>query len=260
MNAIQMNNSGQNSDNCIQDNFSKSYSMNPNKKANILLVEDELSIALVVKEFLEHCNFNVKYVQDSQKALKEFVEAIPPIDVCILDINMPQLNGWNLAERIKKHSPTIALIFLTANHTKEDKLKGFDLGADDFITKPFSMEELVARIESILRRYQHSIKITEQRPNMNIGFYEFDPMNQKLMNQSKVQCLTKKESEVLWHFANNQNVVINRSDLLNAIWKNEAYTRSLDVYVTKLRNYLREDSRISIHNIHGTGFKFEVMC
>ena len=190
---------------------------------------------------------------DGEKAL-EFFRNEENIDICVLDVMMPIKDGFEVAKYIRRINPSIPVIFLTAKTLENDKLKGFEIGADDYITKPFSIEELYARINAVLRRCH------EERPStsvFNIGRFTFNADRQSLSINGKEQHLTSKESDLMHLFCLNYNQVIDRVTTLNKIWKDDSYfaARSMDVYITKLRRYLKEDPSVKIVNIHGVGFK-----
>jgi two-component system, OmpR family, response regulator len=226
-------------------------------KTRLLLAEDDPNLSLVLKDYLELQGYKVCLCNDGQQATIAF--RTQTFDICVLDIMMPKKDGFSLAEDIRKTNHVIPIVFLTAREQKEDKIKGFKIGCDDYITKPFSTEELSLRLEAILRRCQF---IKENEPNktelLNIGLYNFDYKNQVLKSQKKIYTLTKRETDLLKFLFDNKNDLISREKILKQLWSNDSYFngRSMDVFITRLRKYLKEDKSISIINVHGTGFKF----
>lgn len=228
------------------------------KKANILLAEDDNNLGFVLKDYLEMLNYNVDLRKNGVEALQAFKSR--SFDICILDVMMPLKDGFTLAKEIKEINSEVPIIFLTAKSMTDDRIKGLKLGADDYITKPFSTEELSLRVNAVLKR---SKKITEEQKetNFKIGKYNFEYANQTIEINGTKQNLTKKEAELLKMLCENQNNVLRREVALKKIWGDDDYFmgRSMDVYITKLRKYLKDDPAISISNIHGTGFKLEVV-
>jgi len=194
------------------------------------------------------------FFANGELAFRDFVKT--RYDICILDIMMPVKDGYTLAKEIRQIDEDIPIIFLTAKSMKEDVIEGFSLGADDYITKPFSMEELLFRIEAILKRTSATFK-TPAPEQYNIGKYVFDTKKQTLQTGDNTIRLTTKESELLKLLCNNQNKILDRNFALKTIWLDDNYfnARSMDVYITKLRKYLKEDDSVEIINVHGKGFK-----
>lgn len=226
-------------------------------KANILLVEDDENLGLILKDYLEMMDYSVNLKRNGVTGLRAFKQN--EFDICILDIMMPIKDGFSLAKDIREINATVPLIFLTAKTMKEDKIKGFKLGADDFITKPFSSEELNLRIEAILRRFNIQASLNDEQEAFTIGGFEFMYSDQLLIYNKKEQLLTKKEAAVLRLLCLNKNKLVRREDILKNIWGRNDYFmgRSMDVYITKLRKHLSKDKNVKINNIHGTGFKLE---
>ncbi len=227
-----------------------------NIKVRLLLAEDDENLGSLLQEYLKARNFEADWVKDGEKAFRAFEKN--HYDLCILDVMMPLKDGFTLASEIRMVDSEMPVIFLTAKSMKEDVLEGFTRGADDYITKPFSMEELIFRIEAILRR----IKGGGEGINncKNIGKYEFDSQKQTLIIGEKIQNLTTKETELLKLLCNNKNRILERNYALKAIWFDDNYfnARSMDVYITKLRKYLKEDPSVQIINVHGKGYKLIV--
>jgi DNA-binding response OmpR family regulator len=224
------------------------------KKNKILLAEDDKNLGSVLKTYLEVKGFQTTLCVDGKEALENFKRN--EFDFCILDIMMPVMDGFTLAKEIRKLDKNIPFLFLTAKSMQEDKIQGFEVGADDYLTKPFSMEELLMRIKAIIRRVEES-KDTSGERKFTFGKYLFDYNRQMLNYGKKQQKLTSKEAELLKLLCENMNNVLDRSVALNKIWYDDSYfnARSMDVYITKLRKYLKEDPTVELINVHGVGFK-----
>lgn len=229
-------------------------------KANILLVEDDENLGFILKDYLEMIDYEVDLQKDGVAGYEAFMTRKNKFDLCVLDVMLPRKDGFTLAEEIRQNHKSIPIIFLTAKGMKEDKIRGLKIGADDYITKPFSTEELTLRIEAILRRYKNSLQHSDTGDIFEIGIFTFDYNNQILSSPDKERHLTKKEAEVLRLLCLNKNQLLRREVALKTIWGQDNYFmgRSMDVYITKLRKYLKGDDKISIINVHGTGFKLEV--
>jgi DNA-binding response OmpR family regulator len=228
-------------------------------KANILLVEDDENLGFVIQDNLNIAGYNVTWVKDGQSGFEAFCQ--DKFDLCILDVMLPKKDGFQLGHEIKALRENIPLIFLTAKSLDPDKVQGFKIGADDYITKPFNMELLALRINALLKRYFSSESNTlEDKDLFQIGNYSFHYKNQELRIAEENKHLTKKEAEILRLLCLNQNQLLTRDLALKVIWGENDYFkgRSMDVFITKLRKYLREDKRIEIINIHGTGFKLKI--
>ena len=225
-------------------------------KIRILLAEDDENLGSLLQEYLQAKNFEADWVMDGEKAFRLFEKN--HYDLCILDVMMPIKDGFTLATEIHMVDSMIPVIFLTAKSMKEDILEGFTHGADDYITKPFSMEELIFRIEAVLRRTKGTAD--SRNESQLIGKYEFDPQKQILRLNDYVQNLTTKENDLLKLLCNNKNRILERNFALKAIWMDDNYfnARSMDVYITKLRKYLKEDSSVQIINVHGKGYKLVI--
>lgn len=218
----------------------------------ILYAEDELFLGKIVKESLESRGFAVQMETDGGKVTGLFTEQQP--DICVLDIMLPNKDGFSIAEEIRKLNTEVPIIFLTAKTQTEDLVKGFQTGADDYIRKPFSMEELIVRIENALR-----LKGTvSSAAAVSIGAYTFHLHQQLLTNGTEEKKLSFRESELLKLLYENRNKIIDRRDILNLLWGNDNFfnSRNLDVYITKLRGYLKNDSRLEIITIKGIGYRF----
>jgi len=228
---------------------------NTMEKIKILLAEDDPNLGKILKTYLEAKNFNVDLFANGELALLGFHKN-NNYDMLVLDVMMPVMDGFTLVTNIRKLNKIIPVLFLTAKSMEDDKLRGFELGADDYITKPFNMELLLARINAILRR-SGSLGDDEDKNEFQIGKYLFNYEHQKLECCNKDQNLTSKESELLKLLCIHENETMDRRVALNKIWKDDSYfnARSMDVYITKLRKYLKEDENIKIINVHGVGFK-----
>ncbi len=227
------------------------------KQYSILLVEDEENFGSVLKNYLELSDYIVTLCTDGNKGLISFKNNI--YDLCIVDVMMPERDGFSLATEIKKINPSIPLIFLTAKKLKEDILKGYQIGADDYVTKPFDTEVLLYKLKAILSRNGNTIK-KETTINYAFGAFDFNTETRELKSKTTVKKLSPKESELLKLLCENLNEVVSRDLALNKIWKDNNYftTRSMDVFVAKLRKYLKEDAAIEIINVHGNGFRLLV--
>jgi DNA-binding response OmpR family regulator len=219
----------------------------------ILLAEDNETLGYILKEYLEMKGFNIHWAKDGKKAWKDFMER--PFDLCILDVMMPGTDGFTLAEKIKTENQAMPIIFLTAKSLKVDVLKGFNLGADDYIKKPVDEEELVARINAVLSRSQ-TVDATPNAVIYEIGNYTFDQKNQKLSIKEEDRYLTERESKLLLMLCKNKGNLTDRATALKDIWgKNDYFNRkSMDVFISRLRKYMAADPRIKIVNVHGSGF------
>lgn len=226
-------------------------------KVKILLAEDDENLGLLLKEYLIAKGYDTDLYPDGETAYHGFMRN--HYNLCLLDVMMPKKDGFSLARDIRLVNNDIPIIFLTAKNLKEDVIEGFKLGADDYMTKPFSMEELIFRIEAILRRITNDNQGSDQTI-FQIGQYTFDARKQMLMHGETEVKLTTKESELLRLLASNANKVLERNYALKAIWIDDNYfnARSMDVYITKLRKHLKEDPTVEIINVHGKGYKLIV--
>ncbi|NVO18586.1 MAG: response regulator transcription factor [Bacteroidetes bacterium] len=226
-----------------------------NEKTKVLLAEDDKNLGNILRTYLEAKGYTTRLFINGQEASEAFSKE--PFDFCIVDVMMPIKDGFTLAKDIRKLDTQIPILFLTAKSLEEDKLKGFQSGGDDYLTKPFSMEELLARIEAILRRSSHTPGAIQAKGVFEIGGFVFDYNHQHLNIHGNEQKLTSKEAELLKLLCEHVNQVVDRSFALNRIWQNDSYfnARSMDVYVAKLRKYLKEDPTVELINVHGIGFK-----
>ncbi len=226
------------------------------EKVNILLCEDDENLGMLLREYLQSKDYNCDLAPDGEVGFKLFTQN--KFDLCVLDVMMPKKDGFELAQDIKRVNKEIPIIFLTAKTMKEDILKGFKIGADDYLSKPFSMEELLYRIESIMRRVRGNDN--KDVVSFQLGKFVFDSQKQTLEIDDQVKKLTTKECELLKLLATNVNSVLERNFTLKTIWVDDNYfnARSMDVYITKLRKLLKDDPDVEIINIHGKGYKLVV--
>ena len=225
-------------------------------KAKILYVEDDESLSFITKDQLEMEGYSVTHCVNGKDGWSVFRKS--EFDLCLLDVMLPQMDGFELARKIRGVSKHIPIIFLTAKSMQEDKMEGFLLGGDDYVTKPYSFEELKMRIEVFLRRK----KIIEEAPKeaLKIGKFSFDYSNLDLGLDGLSKGLTQREADILYYLAKRPNQVIRRSDILEDIWGKDDYFygRSLDVFISRLRKYLNDDPSLSIENVHSVGFKLNI--
>ncbi|MCU7619091.1 response regulator transcription factor [Chryseobacterium sp. PBS4-4] len=222
------------------------------EKSKILYAEDDKTIAFLIQDSLE-AYYEIEHFGDGKSALEAF--DCKDFDICLLDIMMPEMNGFDLAEEIRRKNSEIPIIFISAKALKEDRIKGLKIGADDYLVKPFSIEELILKIEVFLKR---SKKTESSSPKYTVGKYHFDLKNYTLQDSESTTTLTQRESELLLYFIRHKNTVLKRQDILKAIWGDDDYFmgRSLDVFISRLRKVFANEENIAIENIHGIGFRF----
>lgn len=223
----------------------------------ILLAEDDADFASVLKQYLELYQYEITWTENGEEALTIF--KTENFDICVFDIMMPKMDGFTLAEKIIQINPDVPFVFLTARKLKEDKIIGLKLGADDYIVKPFEADELVLRLNNILKRSkknQYSTVIDE----LQIGNYLFDTKRLCLTNNSKTQQLTEKEASLIHFFYNHKNQMVKREQILKTIWESDDFFsgRSMDVYISKIRKYFKDDPRISIESVRNIGLEFKI--
>ena len=223
------------------------------EKLRILLCEDDENLGMLLREYLQAKGYTTELCPDGDAGYKAFLKA--KFDICVLDVMMPKKDGFTLAQEIRNTNADVPIIFLTAKTLKEDILEGFKIGADDYIIKPFSMEELVMRIEAIIRRTRG--KKSKESTVYRIGKFTFDTQKQLLCLGDEQRKLTTKENELLALLCSHANEILQRDFALKTIWIDDNYfnARSMDVYITKLRKHLKDDPQIEIINIHGKGYK-----
>jgi len=227
-------------------------------KQHFLLAEDDENLGALLTTFLNSKGFQTKWVKNGEEAISYYRSFTNTIDFIILDVMMPEKDGFSVAKEIRLTDKKTPILFLTAKSMKDDKLKGFELGADDYLTKPFAMEELIARIQAIIRRVGDASSAKTEK--LSIGTLAFDPHKSILYSSNGEKKLTTKENALLTLLARNVNEVLDRQATLRAVWGDDNYFngRSMDVYIAKLRKLLSEDPAIEIMNIHGIGFKLIV--
>jgi len=229
---------------------------------NILLVEDDPNLGSVLQEYLQIKGYNTTLASDGEDGWQEFQRK--DYDLCVLDVMMPKKDGFELASQIRSLNTSVPIIFLTAKSMKEDKMEGFRIGADDYVTKPFSADELLCRIQAVLRRCQNitSSSVPIEEDQFTVGNYSFDYQQRLLQIGMNQQPLTSKEADLLKMLCQYKNNVLRREVALKQIWGNDSYFngRSMDVFITKLRKYMKEDRSVEIVNIHGTGYKLSVIA
>ncbi|MDR6844340.1 response regulator transcription factor [Flavobacterium granuli] len=223
----------------------------------VLLAEDDADFAGVLKQYLELYQFEITWAENGEEALAIF--QTKNFDICVFDVMMPRMDGFTLAEKIIKINPDVPFVFLTARKLKDDKIIGLKLGADDYIVKPFEADELVLRLNNILKRSKqnHFPKIDDE---LQIGTYLFDTKRLCLKNNSITQQLTEKEASLIHFFYTHKNQMVKREQILKTIWGNDDFFsgRSMDVYISKIRKYFKEDSRISIESVRNIGLEFKI--
>ncbi len=223
----------------------------------ILLLEDDPNLGLIVQEHLQLNGYEVTLAVNGEDGLAAF--DTKKYDLCLIDVMMPKMDGFSFARKIRQKDNNTPLIFLTAKSLKEDKIEGFQIGCDDYITKPFSIEELLLRIQAVLKRTSGTAE-NQPQTSFEIGEYSFDSKRQILNSKDNQYSLTSKESELLRLLCLNRDKILDRNTALKKIWGSESYFdgRSMDVFISKLRKYLKDDNSIEIINIHGKGFKLIV--
>lgn len=228
------------------------------KKIKVLLAEDDKNLGNILKSFLEAKSYSTTLCPNGQAAFDAFLKG--DYDICLIDVMMPVKDGFTLAREIRQTDKHVPIIFLTAKTMEEDKLEGFSAGADDYITKPFSMNELLARMKAVLRRVDPKGAKEEENTTCKFGKFTLDFNRQVLISDKNEQKLTTKENQLLKLLCSNLNKTVDRSVALKSIWKDDNYfnARSMDVYITKLRKYLKYDPNVELLNVHGQGFKLVV--
>jgi DNA-binding response OmpR family regulator len=223
-------------------------------KTRILYAEDDETLAYLTVDNLIQYQYEVVHFSDGAQCLQSFKST--EYDLCILDVMLPGLDGFSLAEEIRKLNHEIPILFLSAKILKEDRIKGLRMGADDYLVKPFSIEELALKIEIFINRSRKKINVN--KPHYKVGSFHFDPPNFTLQNEKEKIGLTQREAELLKYFIDNKNEVLRRGQILIAVWGKDDYFlgRSLDVFVSRLRKIFSNDDKVKIENMHSIGFKF----
>lgn len=223
------------------------------ERINVLLVEDEQTLSMIIKETLEEGDlFTIHIAEDGEKGLRRFFEEKP--DIIVADVMMPRMDGFEMVRRIRQTDTTTPVLFLTARSAVKDVVEGFELGANDYLRKPFGMQELIVRIKALVNKPKPNEKPEKQ---FNIGSYRFDSVTQKLWFNSNEEELSHRESEILKRLCQNTNQVVNSQDILLELWGDDSFfnSRSLHVFITKLRHKLSKDDNIRIVNVRGIGYK-----
>jgi len=225
---------------------------------HILLAEDDIDFGNILKQYLEISGYKVTWKKDGKAALKRF--ETDDFNICVFDVMMPKMDGFTLAEKIVDINPEVPFIFLTARKLKEDKIKGLKLGADDYMVKPFEADELVLRLQNILKRTEKISEKLNKSEILKIGEYHFNTTRLELTFKDYKQQLTQKEAELILFLFQHKNQLLKRDDILNAVWQNDDFFsgRSMDVFISRLRKYFKKDSSISIESIRNVGLEFKV--
>jgi DNA-binding response OmpR family regulator len=224
----------------------------------VLLAEDDADFASVLKQYLELYQYEISWAENGEEALAIF--QTENFDICVFDVMMPKMDGFTLAEKIIKINPEIPFVFLTARKLKEDKIIGLKLGADDYIVKPFEADELVLRLNNILKRSNQKQTHYPIADELKIGAYLFDTKRLALKNNTITQQLTEKEAALIHFFYTHKNQMVKREQILKTIWGSDDFFsgRSMDVYISKIRKYFKDDSRISIESVRNIGLEFKI--
>jgi DNA-binding response OmpR family regulator len=225
----------------------------------ILLAEDDFDFANVLKQYLELHLYAVTWAKDGEEALTLFQQT--PFHICVLDVMMPKMDGFTLAEKIVTLNPKIPFVFLTARKLKDDKIKGLQLGADDYIVKPFEADELVLRLNNILKRSEQKTTTSFAKENLQIGNYILDQSRFQLLHENNIRQLTEKEVALILFLLQHKNQILKRTDILHAVWGNDDFFsgRSMDVFISRLRKYFKDDSQITIESIRNIGLEFKIL-
>ena len=226
-------------------------------KFKLLLVEDDENLGFMLRDNLEMAGYEVRLCRDGEKGLTAFYN--DNYQLCILDVMLPLKDGFTLAEDIRRHNQKTPIIFLTAKNQKDERIKGFKLGGDDYITKPFSLEEFLLRLEAVLKRTYDRPTSADQKNIFSVGNFHFDYNNQLLTIDGRSSKLTNKEAKLLRILIKYKNQVVERDLIMKTIWEDEGYfvARSMDVFISKLRKRLAENPKIKIANVHGVGYRLE---
>lgn len=225
---------------------------------NILLAEDDFDYASILKQYLEIMGFAVTWAKNGTEAMQKFIDCRP--DICVLDVMMPTMDGFTLAENLIEKHPEVPFIFLTAKNLKEDKIRGLKLGADDYIVKPFEADELILRINNIIKRSRKNIAVSLPVAETTIGNYIFNPGNFTLSLNGTIQRLTEREAHLIAYLIANKKRVLKREEILREVWGSDDFFsgRSMDVFISRLRRYFSEDTAIKLEGIRGIGLEFTI--
>ena len=224
-------------------------------KGRILYVEDDLTLSFVTRDNLEMRGYSVDSCEDGVTALEKVTSQ--PFDICVLDVMLPKMDGFMLARKIREFNQAIPIIYLTARSTSEDKIYGLQQGGDDYITKPFSIEELVLKIEIFLKRSKIELRQEIMNESFVFGIFTFSPINLRLSNDGSIQDLTHRESLLLEYLIKHRNKVVKREEILKSVWGNDHFfsSRSMDVFISRLRKMLKSDPSLKIESIHNVGYR-----
>lgn len=224
----------------------------------ILLAEDDLDFGNILKQYLEISGYSITWAKDGKEALELFKNG--SFHICVFDIMMPKMDGFTLAEKVININPETPFVFLTARKLKEDKIKGLKLGADDYIVKPFEADELILRLNNILKRTEKAASQLPQLDLINIGMYSFDTVRLEITCKDYKKQLTQKEAELILFLYNHKNQLLKREDILKSVWENDDFFsgRSMDVFISRLRKYFKLDPSIAIESIRNIGLEFKV--
>ncbi len=225
----------------------------------VLLAEDDIDFGNILKQYLSLYEFKVTWAKDGEEALEVFHKN--EFDICVFDVMMPKLDGFSLAEKVIEQNPEMPFVFLTARNQKEDKIKGLKLGADDYIIKPFEAEELILRLQNIIKRTQKRVAIHYTKNDFTIGEYQFSKEKLELKYKETVQRLTEKEAQLIQFLFQHKNQLLKRDKILQAVWGTDDFFtgRSMDVFISRLRKYFKEDDSIKIESIRGVGLEFKIV-
>lgn len=228
------------------------------KRPHLLYVEDDIDLSFVTRDNLELKGYEITFCKDGKEAVELFEKQ--NFDLCILDVMLPEMDGFTVAKKIRQTNEDIPIIFLSARSMKEDRIEGLTAGGDDYITKPFSIEELVLKIEVFLKRNKISSGKGSNKTVFQIGDYSFNANKMELNHKENTKRLTSRETELLKYLCINRDKVVRKEDILLEVWDSDSYfnSRSLDVFISRLRKYLRNDPSVQINNIHGIGFILSV--
>jgi two-component system response regulator VicR len=228
------------------------------KRGRILYVEDDLTLSFVTRDNLEMRGYSVDFCEDGATALEKITNL--SYDICILDVMLPKMDGFSLARKIREFNEEIPIIFLTARSTREDKIFGLQQGGDDYITKPFSIEELVLKIEVFLKRSKIQLRQETRNELIRFGHFTFSPENLRLASGGTYQDLTHREAVLLAYLLEHRDKVLRREDILNVVWGNDHYfsSRSMDVFISRLRKLLKSDTSVKIESVHNVGYRLMI--
>ena len=230
------------------------------ERTNVLLAEDDHDFGSILQQYLMLHDFDVIWAKDGAEAYEVFTSGVQTFDICVFDVMMPKLDGFSLAEKVIQHDPEVSFVFLTAKKMKEDKIRGLQLGADDYIVKPFEADILILRLQNILKRTQQKNNSSKNEQTITIGTYVFDKQNYQLQRNGETQRITEKEAQLIQYFYDRQNQMVKREDVLENVWGSDDFFsgRSMDVFISRLRKYFKKDPAIAIESTRGVGLTFRI--